>query len=181
MFVERPDDWQWQELVTTYGHPTFADQERRIHGSAEDKDAMTRRGDVILLIFNLGGSCVFVKRKGAMDWSFPTGPIGPGEGIIEAAHREAMEQAGVTIVPIGVPLCQRVNATSRDTTSQRWRLVVVAETATSDLRPEDQGGVEARLFDIPPTVHDHDKAAWMAELHGVATRFMRSMDAMDGI
>jgi hypothetical protein len=37
------------------------------------------------------------------------------------------------------------------------------------------------LFDIPPAVDDIEMFSWINELHHIGTRYMRSLDAMDGI
>jgi len=135
---------------------------------------------VILLIFNLAGSCIFVRRTGSPDWFFPMGRIELGEGIIDATRRETKEETGAE--PLGVPLCQRVTISFSNLTFQRWHLVVVAETAMSDLEPRDgQEMEEARLFDPPPKVDDVALMGWMHELYRAGTRYLRSLDAMDGI
>jgi hypothetical protein len=93
-----------------------------------------------------------------------------------------MEEAGVMIEPLGVPLCQNVTLAFSNLTFQRWHIIVVAETATSVLDPRDREEIEeARFFDIPPPVNDIAMMSWMYELHSAGTKFMRSLDAMDGI
>ncbi|HEY3419788.1 MAG TPA: NUDIX hydrolase [Methanomassiliicoccales archaeon] len=182
MIEEKPDDERWQELVAVYGNPSFVDRVWPIEGPAERTGSLNSSGTVVLLIFNLAGSCVFVKRKEASDWLLPMGRIGSSEGIIEAAIRVAMEEAGVKIIPLGVPQCQRITCLYNDMTCLRWYFVVVAETATSDLDPLDSDRIdEARLFDLTPSVGDPRLMEWMVELHQVGIRFMRSMDALDGI
>ena len=136
----------------------------------------------MLLIFNLAGSCLFVRRTGSSDWFFPKGRIEFGEGIIGAARREAKEGTGAVIEPIGVPLCQRVTIRFSNLTFQRGHFVVVAETTMSDFESLDRHKIEeARLFDPPPHIDNVILMGWMLELHRAGTRYLRSMDVMDGI
>ncbi len=183
MIVERPDEQQWQELVRDYGTPRFADRVWNMPERIENVEPPTCSSEVILLIFNLAGSCVFVRRRGALDWFFPMGGgVGMGEGIIDAARREAREETGVEIHPVGVPLCQRVTLNFKNMTFQRWHLIVVAETISSLLAPTDSDKIEeARFFDLPPSLEDSDMMSWMLELHREGMRYLRSLDAMDGI
>jgi ADP-ribose pyrophosphatase YjhB (NUDIX family) len=182
MLVERPDVEQWQELVRNYGTPHFSDRVWNRPERMENATTRTCAGGVILMIFNLAGSCSFVRRKGSDDWFFPMGPIRFGEPILEAARREAMEETGVPIVPVGVPLCQRVTMNFRNAVLERWHLLVVAETAFSDLSPLGHGGIEeARLFDKPPKNGDGAMKAWMDELYLLGSNFLSSLDSLDGI
>jgi ADP-ribose pyrophosphatase YjhB (NUDIX family) len=182
MIVEKPDERQWQDMVWTYGPPTFFDRATRIPLRAEESVAPSGSGEVILLIFNLASSCIFVKRKGSFDWFFPMGRIEMGEGIIEAARRAAREGVGVEIEPVGVLPCQRVTFSLNGTTVLRWHIVVVAETASNVLGPTELKGIaEAGLFDFPAPVGDIEMSSWVNELHHIGTRYMRSLDAMDGI
>lgn len=51
--------------------------------------------------------------EAALLWSFPAGKLHPGESPIEAAAREALEEAGVTVAPLRL-LGERVHpATGR--------------------------------------------------------------------
>lgn len=181
MIVESPDEQRWRELVRDYGTPRFADRVWNMPERIENVEPPTISGEVILLIFNLAGSCVFVRRRGVLDWFFPMGRIGMKEGIIDAARREAMEEAGVEIHPVGVPLCQRVTLHFKNLTFQRWHLIVVAETISSVLTPTDGEIEEARFFDLPPSLVDLEVMSWMNELHREGMKYLRSMDAMDGI
>lgn len=182
MMVERPDERQWQDLVRTYGTPMFLDHVWCTPERIENIDSPTCSGEVIILIFNLAGSCIFVRRRGTSDWFFPKGRIEVGEDIIEVARRQAMEEAGVKIEPIGVPFCQRITLSFSNLTFQRWHIVVVAETASRDLAPQNREEIEeARLFDIPPPVRNIYGFSWMHELHREAMRYLRSLDVMDGI
>ena len=178
--MERPAERQWQELVRTYGPPSFFD---RAIGKphAGESEAGRGSGEVILLIFNLAGSCIFVKRKGSSDWFYPTGGIGPVEGIIEAARRVAREKAGVDIEPVGVPSCQRLILSLKGEAVQRWHIVVVAETASNVLTNDRSGVAEVGLFDIPPVVGDGEMFSWIDELHHIGTKYLRTLDALDGI
>lgn len=45
---------------------------------------------------------------GALSWTFPSGKVDPGETATEAAAREALEEAGVTVAPLRV-LGERVH------------------------------------------------------------------------
>jgi ADP-ribose pyrophosphatase YjhB (NUDIX family) len=182
MMVERPDERQWQDLVRMYGTPMFFDRVLNVPQRTDNIDMPTCSGEVILLIFNLAGSCIFVKRRGMSDWFFPMGRIETGEDIIDAAHRMALQETGVKIEPVGVPLCQRITLSFSNCTFQRWHIVVVAETATRDLDPRDRTQIEeARLFDIPPPVNNISRFSWMHELHREGMKYLRSLDAMDGI
>jgi hypothetical protein len=58
--------------------------------------------------------------------------------------------------------------------------VVVAETAGNIMAANDRS-MEVGLFDIPPAVDDIEMFSWINELHHIGTRYMRSLDAMDGI
>ena len=169
-------------MVRAYGTPQFSDREWDMPGRTEDITSPTCAGEVVLLIFNLAGSCVYVRRNGSDDWFFPMGRIRFGEAVIEAARREALEEAGVTIVPVGVPLCQRVTLHFSNIVLQRWHLLVVAETMTSELRPSDLEEIgEARLLDKTPKNGDDGMTAWMDELQRVGSMYLRSIDSMDGI
>jgi 8-oxo-dGTP pyrophosphatase MutT (NUDIX family) len=182
MMIERPDERQWQDLVRTYGTPMFLDRAWSMPERIWNIDAPTCSGEVILLIFNLAGSCIFVRRKGTSNWFFPKGRIEVGEDIIEAARRMAVEETGVKIEPVGVPLCQRITFSFSNLTLQRWHIMVVAETAARDLDPRNRDEIEeARLFDLPPPISNFTRFSWMHELHREALRYLRSLDAMDGI
>lgn len=53
---------------------------------------------------------------------------------------------------------------------------------SSVLDPLDHVEIEeARLFDVLPPVNDTAIMSWMKELYSAGTRYMRSLDAMDGI
>ena len=182
MFIEKPDERQWKNLVCRHGMPLFDDRSWNMPEHHENITAPTCSGEVILLIFNLAGSCIFVRRAGSSDWFFPMGRIEFGEGIIDAARRKAKEETGVIIEPIGVPLCYKVTISFSNLPFQRWHFVVVAETAMSDFEPDDRQEIEeARLFDRPPNVDDVTMMGWMQDLHRAGTRYLRSLDAMDGI
>jgi 8-oxo-dGTP pyrophosphatase MutT (NUDIX family) len=120
----------------------------------ENMEPPTCSGEVILIIFNLASSCILVRRKETNRWFFPMGVIKAGEGIIDAARREAIEEVGVVIEPLGVPLCQNITLALNNMTFQRWHIVIVAETATSVLHPKDEKIEEARFFDVLPPVSD---------------------------
>jgi len=48
----------------------------------------------------------------------------------------------------------------------------------------DEHGAHTRrgaAIDIPPAVDDIEMFSWINELHHIGTRYMRSLDAMDGI
>jgi 8-oxo-dGTP pyrophosphatase MutT (NUDIX family) len=179
MKEERPAESQWQDVVRIYGPPTFLDRAMSLPSGA-DEAAHRGSGEVILLIFNLASSCVFVRRKGSSDWFYPTGSIGSEEGIIAAARRVAREEAGLEIEPVGVPSCQRILLSLKGETLLRWHVVVVAETAANVMAANDRS-TEVGLFDIPPAVDDIEMLSWINELHHIGTRYMRSLDAMDGI
>jgi ADP-ribose pyrophosphatase YjhB (NUDIX family) len=182
MLMERPDERRWRDVVNAYGRPVLVDTGRCVQVGPEDADLRTGSEEVVLTIFNLAGSCIFVRRNDRSDWSLPMGRIGKGEGIIEAACRHALEAVGATIVPLGVPMCQIVTASCRGEAFQRWLFVVVAETATSALDPRDSArGDQAKFFDIPPPDGRRELMEWMAEIHREGMRFLRSMDALDGI
>jgi len=53
--------------------------------------AIVRKGDAFLLVQERDGS-----------WFFPAGRVDPGEGLIDGAKREAMEEAGVPIRVTGL-------------------------------------------------------------------------------
>jgi 8-oxo-dGTP pyrophosphatase MutT (NUDIX family) len=180
MIVERPAESQWQDVVRVYGPPKFLDRARSLPSHAEKSALHHGSGEVILLIFNLASSCVYVRRKGSLDWFYPTGSIGSEEGIIAAARRVAREEAGVEIEPVGVPSCQRIMLSLQGETVLRWHVVVVAETAGNVMAANDRS-TEVGLFDIPPAVDDIEMFSWINELHHIGTRYMRSLDAMDGI
>ncbi|MFI9174854.1 NUDIX domain-containing protein [Streptomyces lincolnensis] len=67
--------------------------------------------------------CVLLIRRtapaGALLWSFPSGKTDPGESAADAAAREALEEAGVTVAPV-VVLDSRVHPATG------WRVVYVA-------------------------------------------------------
>ena len=101
---------------------------------------------------------------------------------MDAARREAIEETGVKIEPLGVPLCQRVTLNFSNLVFQRWHLLVVAETETSVLEPRDGEEIaEARLFDTLPHVDDEEMMSWMHELHRAGTKYLRSLEVLDGI
>ena len=182
MIVQRPANPEWNDLVRAFGTPEFSEQVRDLPGTADELDPLDCPGGVILLIFTLAGSCIFIGSGDRSEWSLPMDQIRTGEGIIDAARRVALEQVGANIEPVGVPLCERVLLRTGSATILRWYLVVVAETSASALHPmkSAQGG-EARPFDLPPKVEDETMMGWMRELHLAGMRFMRSMDALDGI
>ena len=182
MMVERPDEEQWREVVRTFGTPHISDRDWNMPDRTESITSPSCAGEVVLLIFNMAGSCAYVRRKGSGDWFYPMGRIYFGEPVLDAARREAMEEAGVAIVPVGVPLCERVTLNFRNAVLQRWHLLVVAETISSELRPEDLDEIEeARFFDSRPMNNDLTLRAWMNDIHRVGSMYLRSLDSMDGI
>jgi 8-oxo-dGTP diphosphatase len=49
------------------------------------------------------GRVLLIRRslpEGSLRWSFPSGKQDPGETVEQAAAREALEEAGVTVVPL---------------------------------------------------------------------------------
>jgi ADP-ribose pyrophosphatase YjhB (NUDIX family) len=181
MIVQRPDESEWGRLGRVYGPPRFSDRVWNPPDALGDLDVRDCAGGVILLIFNMAGSCIFVGSNDRSEWFLPMGRIRPGEPIIDAARRVAGEQVGGKIEPVGVPLCERVLLSSERGPILRWYLVVVAETCASELHPQKKTeGREPRPFDLPPAVDDATKMKWMLELHGAGMRYLRSLEALDG-
>jgi 8-oxo-dGTP diphosphatase len=68
------------------------------------------------------GRVLFIRRgapAGSLLWTFPSGKVDPGESAAEAASREVLEEAGVTVAPL-VVLGSRVHPATG------WRVVYVA-------------------------------------------------------
>lgn len=68
------------------------------------------------------GRALLIRRTapaGALLWTFPSGKLDPGESALDAATREAFEEAGVRVAPL-VVLGSRVHPVSG------WRVVYVA-------------------------------------------------------
>jgi 8-oxo-dGTP pyrophosphatase MutT (NUDIX family) len=182
MIVQRPDEPEWDDLVRVYGTPQCSDRVWNLPRVTCDSEVPSCSGGVILLIFTLAGSCIFVGRDETSEWFLPMGLIQTGEGVVDAARRVAMEEVGVRIEPVGVPLCERVLLSSGPMAISRWYLVVVAETSMS-IPPmrKDASVREARPFDLPPPIDDPFMMGWMSELHAAGMRYLRSMDALDGV
>lgn len=68
------------------------------------------------------GRVLLIRRAtpaGALVWSFPSGKVDPGETALQAAAREALEEAGVRVAPL-VVLGARIHPATG------WRVVYVA-------------------------------------------------------
>ena len=68
------------------------------------------------------GRLLLIRRRiaeGSLSWTFPSGKQEPGESAPEAAAREALEEAGVTVEPVRI-LGERVHPATG------WRVVYVA-------------------------------------------------------
>lgn len=69
-----------------------------------------------------GGRLLLIRRRvaeGSLLWQLPAGKVDPGERPAEAAVREALEEAGVSVEPVQL-LGERVHPDSG------WRIVYVA-------------------------------------------------------
>lgn len=181
MAVERPDDAQWEKIVRGYGMPEFR-YRVGIPDPADDPECRPAHGSVVLLIFNLASSCVFIKRNLSDDWTLPIGLVREREGIMDTARRVALEKIGLVIEPVGVPLCEIAEYAHPNGALKRWNLVIVAETGSSIPTIQEGAGIkEARFFDRPPPIGDPAAMSWLNDLYAEGNRFMRSMDVMDGI
>jgi ADP-ribose pyrophosphatase YjhB (NUDIX family) len=99
---------------------------------------VVRRGTEFLLVH---------ERKHGQRWYLPAGRVELGESFEEAAHREAREEAGVSIVLDGI---LRIEHTPR-AEDARMRVFYVAHTA-DHRRPKsepDEESLEARWFTLP--------------------------------
>ena len=105
--VERHDQRHWQDMVRTCRASKFFDRVLSMPEQTGNFDAPACSGELILLLFNLNGSAILVRRRGRSDRFSPMVQIGTGEDIVDAARRNAIE-TGVKIEPVGVPLGQRV-------------------------------------------------------------------------
>jgi 8-oxo-dGTP pyrophosphatase MutT (NUDIX family) len=93
----------------------------------------------VLAVVRLGHRFLLVQeRKHDQLWYLPAGRVEPGETLIEAVCREALEESGVPIVPEGIV---RIEHTARADGTSRCRVIFVArprdDSAPKHL-PDDQ-------------------------------------------
>src|SRR5438067_13378278 len=68
-----------------------------------DDARMTDTPPIAAAVIAHAGRVLLIRRaspEAALSWSFPAGKLEPGESAAEAAAREAMEEAGVTVEPL---------------------------------------------------------------------------------
>lgn len=97
---------------------------------------VVRKGDRFLVV---------QEASHGQEWYLPAGRIEAGEGFIEAAHREVLEEAGIPIVLQGI---LRLEHTTHDTGAARVRIIFLA-------RPAD----DTPLKSVPD--HDSLQARWV--------------------
>jgi len=68
----------------------------------------TPRIDVLAAVVTRAGRYLVCQRPSAKRhgglWEFPGGKVEPGESLLEAAHRELMEELGAAVVHVGDPI-----------------------------------------------------------------------------
>ncbi len=86
---------------------------------------VVKRGDQFLLIQEANVS------RGT--WYFPAGGVEPGEGLVEAAIREAREEAGIEVIPRTLLVMEDMTRLSADGEwAGRWRFLIRAEPVEAD-------------------------------------------------
>jgi ADP-ribose pyrophosphatase YjhB (NUDIX family) len=100
------------------------------------------------VVINQQGMVLVVDQHGT-SWSLPKGHIDPGEGPLEAAVREIMEESGITelqlISPLGAYGRYKIGQNSKDDKSE-WKVLLffLFKTKQNDLKPRDPHNPQAR-------------------------------------
>ncbi len=104
------------------------------------------------VVVNTQGQILVVSQKGR-SWSLPKGKVEMGESLLEAAHREILEETGVSQLDykciIGTYRRPKMGAANQDNPFES-KLITIYLFATDqmDLNPIDPENPEARWVDI---------------------------------
>ncbi len=93
------------------------------------------KGQVVLVIVGKKGT-VLAKRKGAKDWTLPTGRIGSAEDFVQAAKRVAREECGVMLRSLELAGMYDVVWHYSDISIKRLHIVYAAVTDDDECVPE---------------------------------------------
>ncbi|MBS1180479.1 MAG: ndx1 [Proteobacteria bacterium] len=88
-------------------------------------------------------------------WSFPGGHLEWGESLEDAARREVLEETGLRITLVGIPMVHQVILSGRDgDTFRHYVLIVFAATAAANAEPVAASDALAARFVRPERLVD---------------------------
>lgn len=108
---------------------------------------------VVLVLVENGGRYVLVqeaKPDRGYPWFIPAGSVEPGETIVKATRREALEEAGLVVKPHHLLRIEHIIPQGQDRQRpypELWRFVVVAEATGGTLKTVgDKHSLQAQWF-----------------------------------
>lgn len=144
--LERPPDEEVDRVLQKYGRirRRVVDWDRRDRDEPEEPPC---DGEVVPLVRDADGRLAVVRhREGSQDFLLPTGRIQPGEGVEEAALREALEETGCHVAIDEVPALHRIRIRFRDAEWERWSFLVLCRVLAAENGPRDTDEIEAVKF-----------------------------------
>lgn len=109
-------------------------------------------GEVVLLVVDDTGRIAAVRKKGAPEEAYilPQGRINEGEGIEDAAVREALEETGMEVKAEEVAALHRVRIQFKTWELERWHFIVICRSTSGDGEPlDDEEIAEVRFLQLP--------------------------------
>ncbi len=153
--IEKPADEEIDRLLRKY---------RRIRRRVVDwdmpqldpaRDYPPCFGEVVLLIIDDVGRIAAMRKRGASEEAYmlPQGRIDEGEGIEDAAVREAFEETGREVKVEEVAAVHRVRIRFKSWRLERWHFVMICRSTSGGGKPQDQDEVaEIKFLKIPSEI-----------------------------
>lgn len=102
----------------------------------------------VLVVVHYQGRFLLVQEcQHEEQWYIPAGKVLPGESLIEAAEREALEEGGIPVIPEGII---RIEHTPRPTGTVRVRVIFIARPKENKPPKDyaDEQSLGARWFSL---------------------------------
>jgi 8-oxo-dGTP diphosphatase len=158
--LERPSDEEIDRILRSYGRI----RRRVVDWDMKDRDEPDEPpcdGEVVPLVRDDEGRLAVVRqRDGTTHYQLPTGRIQPGEGIEEAALREALEETGCHVAVDEVPALHRIRFRFRNAEWERWFFLVLCRVLSAEDGPQDTDEIEAVKFVHLPGEMPVEWAQW---------------------
>ncbi len=122
-------DWDWRDFDESTDYPPCF-------------------GEVVLLILDGEGRLAVVRKRGSPEdrYMLPMGRINEGEGVEEAAEREALEETGLVVRVDDVSALHRARIRFKRWNLERWYFIVQCSIRDDGGSPPDRAEIEEVMF-----------------------------------